>query len=373
MSSASSLPHNIVRAAYRTAAAGLGILGLKAAVRTHVLPRLLAAAQGSAPVPLADTTLAMIDAEIRRSLDQPGRLLVGPWTSEVGFELLYWIPFLGWLQQRYGVPSERLVAVTRGGAGVWYGGVAAETAELFDRVDPDTFRARSADRWRSVGGQKQILMDDWEKDLLERIRNDGVDAGPGVLHPYLMYALFWAVWHGKAPVSLVFAHTRFRPLPDPGIAPAVDLPDDFVAVRFYFRPSFPDTAENRRLIGGLIERLSARRPVVLLNPRLEIDDHRDWLPAEGRGLLDLAGGMTPATNLAVQSAVIARARAFVGTYGGLSYLAPLYGRPSLALRTQPEHNLPAHQEVAEHAAATAGGSLLILSPNDLSLLDALGL
>ncbi len=35
--------------------------------------------------------------------------------------------------------------------------------------------------------------------------------------------------------------------------------------------------------------------------------------------------MTPERNLAVQTAVIARARAFVGTYGGYSYLAPFCG------------------------------------------------
>lgn len=40
--------------------------------------------------------------------------------------------------------------------------------------------------------------------------------------------------------------------------------------------------------------------------------------------------MTPGTNLEIQTTVITRARAFVGTYGGLSYLSPLYGVPALA-------------------------------------------
>ena len=40
--------------------------------------------------------------------------------------------------------------------------------------------------------------------------------------------------------------------------------------------------------------------------------------------------MSPRTNLDVQSKVIARARAFVGTHGGLSYLPPLYGVKSLS-------------------------------------------
>ena len=41
--------------------------------------------------------------------------------------------------------------------------------------------------------------------------------------------------------------------------------------------------------------------------------------------------MEPSNNLAVQTEVVSRALAFVGTYGGLSYLAPFYGVDSIAL------------------------------------------
>ena len=40
--------------------------------------------------------------------------------------------------------------------------------------------------------------------------------------------------------------------------------------------------------------------------------------------------MSPADNLAVQTAVFGRAAAFVGTYGGLSMVPPLCGVPSFA-------------------------------------------
>ena len=46
--------------------------------------------------------------------------------------------------------------------------------------------------------------------------------------------------------------------------------------------------------------------------------------------------MTPRNNLAVQTKVISGARAFIGTYGGLSYLAPFYGVNSLAFYSNPE-------------------------------------
>jgi hypothetical protein len=68
--------------------------------------------------------------------------------------------------------------------------------------------------------------------------------------------------------------------------------------------------------------------------------------------------MTPERNLAVQTAVIARAKAFVGTYGGYSYLAPFCGVPSLAfysVQTYKAHHLHAAQHVFERL----GGASLV--------------
>jgi hypothetical protein len=45
--------------------------------------------------------------------------------------------------------------------------------------------------------------------------------------------------------------------------------------------------------------------------------------------------LTPANNLSIQSAVVAGARQFVGTYGGFAYLAPLCGVPALSYYSEP--------------------------------------
>jgi len=43
-----------------------------------------------------------------------GDVIVGPWTGEVGFELMYWIPFLGWLAE------QGLMRAHEVGNAVWY-------------------------------------------------------------------------------------------------------------------------------------------------------------------------------------------------------------------------------------------------------------
>ena len=83
-----------------------------------------------------------------------GPILVGPWLSEVGYEVLYWVPFLRWFADHFGVTADRLVVVSRGGVAGWYTGLANRYVELFDLFPPLEFAARNAARQRS-GEQKQ--------------------------------------------------------------------------------------------------------------------------------------------------------------------------------------------------------------------------
>jgi hypothetical protein len=55
--------------------------------------------------------------------------------------------------------------------------------------------------------------------------------------------------------------------------------------------------------------------------------------------------MTAERNLEVQSEIVSNARAFVGTYGGLAYLATFYGVPSFAFYSTQAELLPAHMDV----------------------------
>jgi hypothetical protein len=78
--------------------------------------------------------------------------------------------------------------------------------------------------------------------------------------------------------------------------------------------------------------------------------------------------MTPERNLDVQTAVIAGAEGFVGSYGGLSYLPPLYGVRSIAFHSQRMFKTT-HLDLAERVISQVdGGSLLVLDAAGLRLL-----
>ena len=113
----------------------------------------------------------------------------------------------------------------------------------------------------------------------------------------------------------------------------------------------PGTPEVRALVSQIVERLAERAPVVLLDTGLVLDEHADYGVGTSSHVVSARPWMTPATNLAVQTQIIAGARAFVGTCGSLAWLAPMLGTDTLALYAD-DHFLTSHLYAAPHLYAT---------------------
>jgi hypothetical protein len=283
---------------------------------------------------LDEKRLAKRLAQVAAS-DQP--ILIGPWTGEVGFELLYWIPFVRWMCETWSLAPERLAVMSRGGVESWYRVPAARYVDVFSVVSPDEFRQAVAQeklKQRRVGAFDQRLTD----AALARLAMPTAE----VLHPSLMYRMFMPFWREELGPARVESFTRFASLMVPDEPLPLVLPSDYVAVRFYFSDAFPDSRSNRAFARDVVAVLAAQTAVVLLNPQVAADDHADWTPAVRDRVVTIGAGVPAARNLAAQTRVIAGARAFVGTYGGYSYLAPLVGVPALAFyseRTFKRHHL----------------------------------
>lgn len=311
--------------------------------------------------------------EVRAVATGRGPIVVGPWLSEVGFEVLYWLPFLRFVIKRFEIDPARITVVSRGGVSSWYGGLCGRYVEIFDFMTPAEFREHTEARWRDTGGQKQMEFGKWDRAVL-RAAGDRVDwSRGGVLHPSLMYRFFRDFFKGASPISHVVDHAlydRWSKPEDPDVV--AELPDeDYVAVKFYFRPSFPDTAANRRVVSDMVEALATRSRVVILNTGLEVDEHLDVDPGiRGERVRWLLDDVPPTRNLHVQSVAISRASAFLGTYGGLSYVAPAYGVRSIALFSERQHFLPSHLDLARRAATSAGASIMALDVAQLDLVQS---
>jgi hypothetical protein len=298
-----------------------------------------------------------------------GEVIVGPWLSEVGFEVLYWIPTLHMLADRQRLAPERTTVISRGGAEPWYAGLADRYIDLFDLFTPAELRSWHDRRVREAGGQKHMQVTAFDQEVLRRA-GDRLPAGAELVHPSSMYNAFQYYWRWRTPPVKMLKQLHFRRIPEPGPDPRLDseLPDDYVAVKAYFSSCFPPTEENRRFLRDLVERLSAQSEVVLLSTGLKIDDHEE-LTLDLDRVVDLSRLMTPRDNLAVQTRVISRARALVTTYGGFSYLGPFLGVPSVCFYSHDNFN-STHFELMRHVLRELDGSrFLALDTRDIGLLD----
>ncbi|MBM3819290.1 MAG: hypothetical protein FJW14_09795 [Acidimicrobiia bacterium] len=290
-------------------------------------------------------------------------LLVGPWTGEVGFELLYWAPFVRWAIHRFGVDPATVTLLSRGRTASWYGLDGARYIDVFDLRSPAEFREQTA----AVRKQRRLRL--FDRALLREVARS-MEQRPGIVHPAMMYALFMPYWKQQQSRRWVEDFSEFARITPPAV-PGLQLPRDYVAVRFYFSDCFPDTAANRALIDDMVRSLSAETHVVVLGSGTRVDDHHDFSAAASERVHTVDHLMTPANNLAVQTAVLAGARAFVGTYGGFSYLAPLCGVNTVALysrRTFFVYHMDFAQAMFD---AVGGGSLTVVDATVTPLMRAL--
>src|SRR6185503_7399210 len=139
-------------------------------------------------------------------------IIVGPWLAEVGYEVLYWIPFLRWFQDAHGIPSDRIVVLSRGGMESAYAGIAGRYVDLFDLMTPQEFAARNLQRRANDegGGQKQSASSTLDEELLAAARARLELGDARVCHPSLMFRLFREVWYGNLPMDLLWRRTRYE-------------------------------------------------------------------------------------------------------------------------------------------------------------------
>ena len=337
----------------------------KTFAKRYIVPRVLPQMMTGE---IATQEMAAIPKILQRMANSSKPIVIGPWLSEVGFELLYWIPFLNWVKTYRPFDLDRLIVISRGGAAHWYSNISPHYIDLFDFYTPEQFREKNADRLRE-NKQKHLVLTEFDREILKLAYQHLDCKAVDRLHPMYMYRLFYPYWKSQMSLNLVDQFASFERLP-PIDASDVrrHLPRDYTAVRFYFNESFPDTEENRAFVTRLIHTLTDGGDVVLLNPDLHVDDHWDLQLRHPR-VHTIDHLMTPRNNLEIQTKVISQSRAFVGTYGGLSYLAPLYGVTSLAFYSHGERFSPRHLELARRVfGRMKRGSYVVLDTGDVEVL-----
>lgn len=315
---------------------------------------------------------AAVEREIASIAAGRDPIIVGPWLAEVGYEALYWVPFLRWWQDAFRVQQDRIIVVSRGGVDAWYEGIAAHYVDILDHLSPAELARANEERQEREegGGRKQSEPGALDDRIISSIRARHPLAGERVLHPSLMFRLFRHAWHGNLPMDFFWRRTDYRCVAKPPRPAIAGLPSDYIAVKFYTGPALADTAANREAVRAVVQRAAATAPVVVLDSGVALDEHRDHLFDDIANVRSARSWMTPRDNLGLQTALVAHSRYFLGTCGGLAWLAPFMGVPTVALYAD-DRQLALHLLVARQAARRLGAAELSLI--DLRALDRLEL
>lgn len=249
---------------------------------------------------------------------------------------------------------ERMHVITRGGMGALYG--AAHGFELFEMRAPQDVRIENNYQQARTGKLKQEAVSAWDQAVLEDAAQTIGLTDYLVLHPAWMFADCTPFIDGWAGLTTLNERMRYERLSPPPLPEGLILPEKFVAVRFYFRYTFPYHPAIIEFARATIRQLAEQLPVVLLHPGVHADEHVDLDVKDLPNVLKLSDltTVTPANNLMVQTAVLSRASAFVGTYGGMAQLALRCGVPSVSFYHEWKGTAMAHKHLSDGLALQMG-------------------
>lgn len=269
-------------------------------------------------------------------------ILCGPWRSEVGFEILYWLPFLHGFLKTYGIDPARMVAIGRGGSAGWYG--FPGSADLFEFLPVETVRQFTLQANQKTGSVKQHQDEGWEPHVTALAAKALGLEHYSVLSPTWMYQLVAPFWEGRKSIPWLEKYL-LQPVrvKAPALPEGVRLPESFIAMRWYVRPTWPHREELVLWTRRLVEKVSQHLPVILIDSG-HMDDHGDVNlgPMANVQRLSELTEQTAVNGLAIQSAILAKAQGYIGTYGGMSQLAMRLGVPTIALYDSFEATSPCH-------------------------------
>lgn len=302
-----------------------------------------------------------VRAYLRRLSLSNAPILLGPWRSEVGFEGLYWLPFLRWAIKTYGIAPARLVHVTRGGAGVLYG---TEGIDLYQLRSVDTVRLENQYDWQRTKLQKQTVMTTWDRHVLKEAAAQVLGRGERyhVLHPSWMYWALAPFWDEQRGMDYLQSMTDYQPIPKVKRLD-VELPAKYVAMKWYDRATFPaQEPAVQDWIGQVVTVIGAQTPIVLLTGHPATDDHADVRIEHPS--VHVIPAASAETNLAQQIRILSHADAFIGTYGGMAQLALRLGVPSCSFYRQWGGTSHAHLSLSSWLSKRSGVPFLCGSVDD---------
>ncbi len=282
------------------------------------------------------------------------KIIIGPYLSDIGFEILYWIPFVRWIMKEFNVKKENTIVISRYGTRVWYSDITKDYVDILELMDEPEFEKEQAIRIKTAGNIKQFTVSEFEKNIINEVLDNKNMGDYELLHPSTMYKLFTSVWNQTFPINYILDHLEFKNItdkPDTAVSLPCHLPQEFIAVRLDNTAYIPATPQTTYMVKLLVEKIADRMPVVLLNNGIEVDFHKEWaIDFDHENIFKITGQTDRRQHFFLQTQIMQKASGFFGTHGGASYLAALCDIPSLTFYlSEIGAHYPVHLKIFESA------------------------
>ena len=285
--------------------------------------------------------------------DKDKDLFLGPWLSDIGAEIEYWIPYLKKLKTTGRLQHKRLYAVSRGGVENWYGGLTDNYIEILDYIDDKVYQEPFLhQKKRSLGekvpaltkfgnaGQKQFRISAIEKNLIAKYAEQHDIKNYEIFHPSQMWEntdKFQVRWINNClsikETEKILLYEKFQMVTKKysDLVDKLNLPKTFIAAKFYFHPSnLPETEKNKKNIHQYTSNLSKTKNIVDLSVPSSVDEAQSHLlDYQNPNIFQVPLISQKNINLGIQTEIIRRSQGLVGTLGGMSLLAALLSKPHL--------------------------------------------
>lgn len=302
--------------------------------------------------------------DLMNEIQSADKIYFGPWYSELGFELLYAIPFLNFLKKQLSSQTN-FIAISRGGDIPLYGEVGIENVNALRYFDKDEWEKITTENWRILGGLKQSALTSIDLKILERVllQEDDKSESHIILHPSMIFAIFRPYWRGNVSIESILKYLDF---------PITQGPEkkinNRVFVKLYSRPSLEASILE---IDKVIESLAdfRKKDFLICNQQEYSDDHELFMNEIGKfaNFRSFAANNFE-DNLHIQLDLMKSCSQSVVTYGGLSYFPLFFGNDSVGIFQDSTKFAKCHLSLAEHLAQKSGSIFRILHISEIDSL-----
>lgn len=306
--------------------------------------------------------------DLKETIGESRKIVLGPWIGELGYELLYWIPFLRFLKSKGVFDNKECIVISRGGMQYWYSDICTEYIEIFDQITLEEYTLLRKRFYSEQVSNKNIYTSATEILIAKKCRADY----EFLFSQSIMFSFLNQFIKSLGKRATLNFFTSVLQLEIPEDFPKTNnfqFPENekYIITNFYSRPSFQITLADISKINAMLFDLSKEFRIIRIDEftydleHNELSNIYDGIPYQGIESIGIS------SNLLVKTALIRNADFYIGTYGGPSYLSVLNGIPTFVFSSSYEGLNPMHENLIREIVRKTKKSWVHMTVADLSL------